>query len=146
MSLMQRTGRGFPFLNRALDEFDTFLRRPSTATDVFNYSPLFDVRETKDKYYLDVDVPGVEKKDINIQFSDPNTLQIKGHSEHDKSEEDPEHSWLYSERSVGDFRRSFCFPSPVDDDRVQATLKNGVLSITVPKAGEPSSTKTIEIE
>ncbi|KAI9927514.1 hypothetical protein ASPWEDRAFT_44864 [Aspergillus wentii DTO 134E9] len=147
MSLMPHTGRAFPWWNRALEEiYDPFRRLGKGTHDILSYSPLLDVHETKDKYYLVVDVPGVEKKDIDIEFSDHSTIHIKGHSEHSKTSEDPEHSWLYSERSTGTFKRSFNFPVAVNDDHVDATLKNGVLSITVPKSQQSSETKRINIK
>lgn len=147
MSLMPHSRRAFPWWNHALDEYDPFRHYAvKEGHGALSYTPLLDVHETKDNYHLDVDLPGVEKKDIDIQFSDHNTVQIKGHSEHEKMSEDPEHSWIYSERSAGDFKQSFNFPVMVDDDHVDATLKNGVLSITVPKAQKSSETKRIGIK
>jgi HSP20 family molecular chaperone IbpA len=149
------------------------------------FSPRFDVRETKEAYHLDGDLPGIEQKDINIEFTDPHTLVISGRTERayeegappgrriegsrqpqieEEGEEtqskekgkgkkqagreetaEPQHRYWVSERSVGEFSRSFNFPSNVDQENVKASLKHGVLSITVPKAAPPAS-KRITIE
>ena len=111
------------------------------AKKAMAHAPLLDVYETKDKYYFDVDFPEVEKKDIDIQFSNHNTIQIKGRSELEKASENAGHSWVYSERSSEDFKQSFNFPVTVDDEHVDATLKNRVLSNTVPKIQQSSETK-----
>ncbi|KAL2869384.1 Hsp20/alpha crystallin family protein [Aspergillus lucknowensis] len=154
MSLMQRrpgnTGGGGIFsLMRALDDLDSSLTNRTWGTDFAAagaaYSPRFDFRETKDAYELDGELPGVEKKDLTLDFSDPATLNVKGHTESRSSTEDPEGSWWCMERSTGDFRRSFSFPGPVEQDGVSASLRNGVLSITVPKAKEVAAGKRIEV-
>ncbi|KAF4213531.1 hypothetical protein CNMCM8980_007803 [Aspergillus fumigatiaffinis] len=150
MSLMQRnqrdSGAGFPSLSRALNDLESFLNRPVGSDDVLGHHPRFDVRETKDSYRLDGELPGVDKKDIDIELSDDNILTIKGRSERESTSEDPEQSWWCSERSVGEFRRSFRFPDTVDRDGIDASLKDGVLSITIPKTAESSVSKRIDIK
>ncbi|KAK9646501.1 hypothetical protein HCH54_005241 [Aspergillus fumigatus] len=147
MSLMQRNpAGGFPSLTRALNDLESFLSRPTGGNEVLGHCPRFDVRETKDSYRLDGDLPGVDKKNVEVEFSDDNTLTIKGHSERESTSENPEQSWWYSERSVGDFRRSFTFPHPVDREHIDATLKDGVLSINVPKAGDATINKRIDVK
>ncbi|RHZ66345.1 Hsp20/alpha crystallin family protein [Aspergillus thermomutatus] len=147
ISLLQRNpGGGFPPLTRALNDLESFLSRPTGSSDLLGHYPRFDVRETKDYYHLDGELPGVDKKDIDIELGNDNTLTIKGHSERESTSKDPNQSWWYSERSVGEFRRSFSLPGSVDRDRIDATLKDGVLSITVPKTGGPSGSKRIDIK
>lgn len=147
MSLMQRSsGSGLPSLLHTLHQLDNLMANRPMGTGMLAYSPRFDVRETGDKYYLDGELPGVEKKDIDIEFSDPNTLSIKGHTEHSTSSEGSEGSLWYSERSVGDFKRSFNFPTPVEQDHVDASLKNGVLSIVVPKSTQASTARRIDVK
>ncbi|KAL2822280.1 HSP20-like chaperone [Aspergillus cavernicola] len=146
-SLMhRRQGGGFRSLMRALDDFDNPLSNRSLDNQFMAYSPRFDFRETKDGYHLDGELPGVEKKDIDIEFPDQSTMNIKGHTEHATSTEGAEGSWWCMERSTGDFKRSFSFPNPVDHDHVDATLKNGILSITIPKAEVTSTAKHIDIK
>ena len=90
------------------------------------------------------ELPGVKQKDIEIEYPDPHTMQIKGHTEHSSEEKDG--SWWVSERSMGDFRRSFSFPSPVDRDATHAHLRDGILTVTVPKTMKQEETKKITIE
>ncbi|KAL4913622.1 HSP20-like chaperone [Aspergillus aurantiobrunneus] len=146
-SLMHRRPAGGLFsLMRALDEFDHSLANRSLDSQFTGYSPRFDFHETKTGYHLDGELPGVEKEDIEIEFPDPSTLSVKGHTEHSASKEGAEGSWWCTERSTGDFRRSFSFPTPVDRDHADASLKNGILSITVPKAEAASTGKRIDIK
>ncbi|QKX63327.1 uncharacterized protein TRUGW13939_10497 [Talaromyces rugulosus] len=122
---------------------------PALSSQLTAFSPRFDFRETKDGYQLNGDLPGVEKKDIEIESSDQNTLNVKGHTEQSTSsegDEGTEGSWWCAERSTGDFRRSFSFPGPVDRDHVDATLKNGVLSINIPKAEKASTGKRTDVK
>jgi HSP20 family molecular chaperone IbpA len=168
-----------------------------------SFTPRFDIKENKEtnSYELHGELPGVQQKDLNIEFTDPNTISIKGRTEtvreegerpirsiengeeqnrivdgqassqsHQATVEDeavantgekestittqqPEqqpaqknntHYWL-SERSVGSFSRRFSFPERVDTDKVKASLKDGILSIIVPKAPIPAS-RHIQIE
>ncbi|KAJ5730462.1 HSP20-like chaperone [Penicillium malachiteum] len=115
------------------------------------FNPRFDIHETDDAYHLDGELPGLTQKDIDIELSDPLTLVIKGRTEREYHRTEPEnatdkadndntnvkkdaHRYWASERTVGEFRRTFSFPSHVKQDAVKASLKNGVLSIHVPKA------------
>ncbi|KAH8424378.1 Hsp20/alpha crystallin family protein [Aspergillus melleus] len=166
------TASDFGPLFRLLDDYDVH-RSSRGQTSVRSFAPRFDVRESSDAYHLDGELPGIAQKDVDIEFSDPQTLVIKGRSEREyhtpeagegdnepaqgestevaqtgqkqvsKSENKPRF-WV-SERSVGEFHRTFSFPSHVDQERVKASLKNGILSVIVPKAAAPSSKKiTVE--
>lgn len=184
------------------------------------FTPAFDVCELNDAYYLDGELPGVDQSNIDIEFTDPQTLVVKGRTERnyhsasaqveprhqdtptttsasrnpspswhqptveDDDEDDEghvsdarstsssgsarsavvvekpsvpaatsspssststtssqkEHYWV-SERSVGEFQRTFTFSARVDQDGVRAALKNGILSIVVPKEAAPKTKK-----
>lgn len=166
------SGNDFGALFRLLDDYDTH-RSSRGQTAVRSFAPRFDVRESSDAYHLDGELPGIAQKDVDIEFSDPQTLVIKGRSEREyhtpeagegatepaqgqssevaqtgekqvsKSEGKPRF-WV-SERSVGEFHRTFAFPSHVDQEKVKASLKNGILSVIVPKASAPAS-KKIQVE
>jgi HSP20 family molecular chaperone IbpA len=149
-----------------------------------SFAPAFDVRELTNAYHLDGELPGVDQSNIEIEFTDPHTLVIKGHTERDyasddvsrssspagwhkptvededaestssantadtaashPAENDLPHFWA-KERSIGDFQRTFSFTARVDQDSVRASLKNGVLSVIVPKEPTPTP-KKIRIE
>lgn len=177
---------------RLLDDYDTHKSGRGAQSQIRAFQPKFDVRELKDSYELHGELPGIEQKDMDIEFSDPHTLVIKGRVErsyesgtpsqgritgevadqksHKATVEDDKEgegavtksagnkevskqegqkkdqaTYWVSERSVGEFHRSFSFPSRVDQDNVKAKLNNGVLTITVPKAAAPKS-KKISIE
>lgn len=213
-------------LFRLLDDYDDHRSQPTRnnggrgSSSIRAFQPRFDVKEVKDAYELHGELPGIDQKDVSIEFTDPHTLVIKGRTEreyssgspsagaiedsssagritegdsskdkessyHKATVEDEEgankssgaegadkssapeqssnevakrssdnetqkashhhHKYWVSERMVGEFHRSFSFPSRVDQDAVKASLKNGILSITVPKATAPQSRK-IQIE
>ncbi|KAL1962279.1 hypothetical protein VTN77DRAFT_9869 [Rasamsonia byssochlamydoides] len=153
MSLFPRAGDFAP-LFRLLDDYDLH-RSTRGDTSIRSWAPRFDVRETKDAYLLDGELPGVNQKDIDIEFSDPQTLVIKGRiqreytspeggetttSDVQKTDKAGHRFWV-QERSIGEFHRSFNFPARVDQDNVKASLKNGILSVVVPKAAPPTGRK-----
>jgi HSP20 family protein len=198
----------FTPLFRLLDDFDTYSRgsqhphRGHLTTKTF--APKFDIKEEAQSYVLEGELPGIEQKDVEIQFTDPQTISIRGRTErqytsgtepgriealksgeaitesgeqsssHKATVEDedaaekaavdgkannavatqnneqelqqqqqqqPQSKYWVSERSVGEFSRSFSFPDRVDQDAVTASMKNGVLSIVVPKAKKYESRK-----
>ena len=91
-----------------------------------------DILETKDKLLIKAELPGLEAKDINVSTSG-DILTIKGEKEKEEEEEKDEH-YHYCERYCGFFHRSFRLPVAVQSDKVEESLKNGVLKITLPKA------------
>ena len=212
---------------RVLDDYERASRHFANnwSSEFRSFQPKFDVKELKDSYELHGELPGIEQKDVSIEWTDGNTLAIKGRTEKtvergsrpdatavavedapkasgaiqaapeaaaeseastatsenyhkpSVSEEgdegastvagdhnaltpattnagevakatetqQPEAKYWVSERSVGEFHRSFTFPTRVDHDAVKASLKNGILSIVVPKAQAPKARK-IEIQ
>lgn len=184
----------FAPLFRLLDEFDTYTRPSMGSVDYRRsgppiWQPKFDVRETGDRYELHGELPGMNKEQVQIEFTGPETMIVRGRVERSytagtpatghledapvartiteegesshhapaederdvakgstgvvvnpKSEEaakepaaDAAKYWL-SERSIGEFSRTFNFPSGVLQDAVTASFKDGILSIAVPKA------------
>ncbi len=96
------------------------------------FSPDFDVRETKDSYVFQVDLPGIRESDVDISITG-NRLNISGKREQTQEQTEANDNYYVSERSYGAFTRSFTLPQGADLDHVQAELKDGVLTITVPK-------------
>jgi HSP20 family protein len=210
--------RGENSLFRLMDDYASLVNRsfansPSLTQSVRSFQPRFDMKENRDSYELHGELPGVAQKDINIEFTDANTLSIRGRTEtvreegrrptallesqagthqkkladtaeadtasttssnksHQPTVEDEDSatvastksqastsqevsknqqadaeksSYWISERSVGSFARSFSFPQRVDQDAVKASLKDGILSIIVPKAQAPAK-RRIQIE
>lgn len=193
-------------LFRLLDDFDQYSSdrndgsRHHRSNALKTFTPKFDVKEAGEVYELHGELPGIEQKDVEIEFIDDQTLNIRGRTERsytsgtppagfvedapksgaitegdkasqhkDKAHQprvededaenqastdagntqvtkatkskEPEHKYWVSERSIGEFSRSFSFPVRVNQDAVQASMKNGILSIVVPKAKKAESRK-----
>ncbi|KAI1780144.1 small heat shock protein [Hypoxylon cercidicola] len=201
----------FTGLFRLIDDFDKYANNGTPQQNgrqhtrhLQTFTPKFDLRETEKAYELHGELPGVEKKDIHLEFTDSQTIVVRGRSErtytagtppagllekgdeaqmsgaiteapkehaHQPTVEDdiedgastttagaptpattvaelekskvpaqqpkpqqPQHRFWVSERSVGEFSRTFQFPSRVELDQVSANLNNGILTVVVPKA------------
>ncbi|MCJ1446299.1 MAG: hypothetical protein MMC23_006804 [Stictis urceolatum] len=210
-----RPARRFPaFSQFPLGDFAPLFRlfdedlTHATPAPIRSWQPRFDVREEKGQFHLQGELPGIDSKDVQIEFADENNMVIRGRSVRERTEgtkpeagaveaesesrkqieqnedgksdagstsssykkpsvEDefehveaekpvetptssaseaakepeqtlaekkPESKYWVSERSVGEFHRSFTFPGKVDQDAVTASLKDGILSVVVPKA------------
>lgn len=106
------------------------------------FAPSLELSEEEDKFVLHADVPGIDRKDIDISVTG-NTLTIKG--ERKAEEKRKEKSYYYSERTFGSFHRAIELPSEVDPEKVTAAYKDGVLKVTVPKS-ERAKPKQIKVD
>ena len=97
--------------------------------------PRVDVSETSDAVHVTAELPGVKEEDIQVTLSD-GRLVIQGEKRGEKEEK--EKNFYRVERSYGTFQRSIPLPAEVDDQKVDASLKNGVLNVVIPKVA-PSS-------
>lgn len=205
--LTPEASSSFTPLFRLLDDYESYNRhapagRP-TSQHLKTFTPKFDVKELPEAYELHGELPGIDQKDVEIEFTDAQTLTVRGRTEreytsgtppraleaqgssgaitegeHDetaakqhnnhqptvedddaepstagettvakndnaqnkqvgqqqKPTEQPEAKYWVSERAIGSFARSFTFPNRVDQDAVKASMKNGILSVIVPKA------------
>ncbi|HEU0032063.1 MAG TPA: HSP20 family small heat-shock protein [Kofleriaceae bacterium] len=111
------------------------LRDPfGTMTPFFGeqmWSPQFEVRETGDTFLFKADVPGVKQDDIDIQLHG-NRLEISGRRDQEEEHKEGDQVYAY-ERSYGSFRRAFTLPENADLEHVRCDLKDGVLTLAVPK-------------
>jgi HSP20 family protein len=106
------------------------------------WTPSVDIVEEKDRILVRADLPGVKQDDIEAEVSD-GVLTIRGER---KSETESKEGKVYRmERSYGSFLRSFTLPAGVDEGSVQATYKNGVLEITLPRR-EEARAKKVKVE
>jgi HSP20 family protein len=94
------------------------------------WNPSFEVRETDDAFLFKGDIPGIRQEDLDISLIG-NNLQISGKRE--REEENDEGTLHTYERSYGQFSRSFTLPETADLDNVRCDLKDGVLTLAVPK-------------
>lgn len=106
------------------------------------WMPAIDVSETGEKITVKAEIPGMEAKDIDIAIVG-DTLTIKGEKKTEREEK--EENYHIVERSYGSFSRSMKLPAAVEPDKVEATYKNGVLTVVCPKKEEVKP-KAIEIK
>jgi HSP20 family protein len=105
------------------------------------YTPLVDIIETPEAFIFQADLPGVKPGDVDISFEN-GALTIEGKVQPRRPENA---NYLWREYGVGHFYRSFTLGTPVDVDGIKAELKNGELTLTVPKH-ESAKTRKIEIK
>ena len=139
--LWRNTG---PLADASIDDFFErfFYGRPSLTSDVeTTWIQRVDVNDAEKEILLDIELPGLEKKDIKVEVKN-NMLTISGERKQEKKTEDAEYSRV--ERRYGKFERTFELPANVKSDKVYAEYKNGVLNLTLPKT-EKTIPKQIDI-
>ena len=95
-----------------------------------------DVKETDKAYELDIDLPGFDKENVQIELND-GYLTINASTNEEKEDKDKNGTFLRKERFVGSCRRSFYVGDDVSEDDISAKFENGILSINVPKKELP---------
>ena len=106
------------------------------------WAPRVDIKETANELVVSADVPGIDKKDVNVSMKE-GVLSISGER---KSEQRAEgENWHRIERVFGSFQRSFYIPVDVDESKIKASYKDGVLNIALPKK-EEAKKKEIPIQ
>jgi HSP20 family protein len=125
------------------DEFmDWTGRSPDRAGR--SIAPAIDVRAQDDRYLVEADLPGLDRKDIDFRV-DEDTLTISSDKE-EKTEEKDE-GYIRRERYSRSFRRSFRLPDDVDREKIDAEFQNGVVTVTLPRTGEKKSVgRQIEVK
>jgi len=121
------------------------LQKQSTQTPVETertrnskvYVPKVDIYETKDAIILIADMPGVDENSVDV-ILDKNILTISGTAEPLSFKD---YSIAYSEYDVGDYQRAFTISDEVDKEKIEATVKNGVLRLTLHKAEKVKARK-----
>jgi HSP20 family protein len=106
------------------------------------WSPAVDIYETPETIIMKADLPGLSREDIEIQIRD-NTLTLRGERRFAKDVQ--QENYLRIERAYGAFQRNFTLPTTVQQDKIRAIFRDGVLELTLPKA-EEAKPKKIAIE
>lgn len=101
-----------------------------------------DIYEKGDKYYIEMDIPGYNKEDIDIDI-DNNYITVTASKENEEADEDK--NYIRKERSYSKMSRSFYVGDASEED-IKAEFKNGILKIEVPKQEKVETKKKIEIE
>ncbi len=120
---------------------DFFGRDYQCSAGTMGY-PVVDIREEKEHYILEAELPGFSEKDVDIKVND-RILTISSSKEEEKSSEN-KGVWLIRERGIKTFRRSFSMPRDVDLEGINAKFKDGLLSVTMSKRPEARE-KTITV-
>ncbi len=124
-------------ISRLLDQTQGVL-----STEENSWAPSVDIRETDDALLVQAELPGIDKKDVRLEVKD-GVLTLSGERHYEKTVENENVHRV--ERAYGKFSRSFSLPNNVDTDAVEASMKDGVLSVRLPKA-ETAKPKAITID
>ena len=121
-------------VNRLQKDIDRLFGAPqTTATDTGAWLPPVDIHEEETQYVLNVDLPGVDPKAVEIT-SDKGVLTIRGQREDARREN--RDGYRRVERINGEFQRRFSLPDSADVQNIQAKAINGVLEVTIPKLAQ----------
>lgn len=141
---------------RELEDMSTRLNRifghsmvPRTAADagkdammVFDWAPTVDIAETPEEFHIKAELPEVKKEDVKVSV-DNGVLRLEGERKQEKEEKGKKYHRV--ERSYGSFLRTFALPDNVDDTKVRAEFKDGVLNVRLPKT-EKAKPKAVEVK
>lgn len=135
--------------------FDNFLTRgwfrpfhmewpslPKTSMPFEGRTPHIDVIDRDDEVVVKAELPGVDKKDLDISMT-PNTVTIKGKTSHEEKEEKGD--YYRCEITRGSYARTLSLPADVDEDKAKASFRDGILELTLPKL-KKSRRRTIRVE
>ncbi|RME79424.1 MAG: Hsp20/alpha crystallin family protein [Chloroflexi bacterium] len=120
-------------MDRLFDEFFSGFGLTPFESQWGGFQPRVDVAETDKEIKVSAELPGLDENDIEVTLTD-DVLTISGEKKEEK--EDKGRNYYRMERSYGSFSRSIPLPCQVEQDKVEATFKKGVLTITLPKTAE----------
>jgi HSP20 family protein len=135
----------FGSLQREIDRLFEDFTRGFGGQGNGSVMPSIDVTETDKEIQIAAELPGLERKDVDISIED-NVLTIRGEKKVEREEKDEKNkNYRLAERSYGVFYRVIELPSGIDPSQVQATMSKGVLTIKIPKPAR-SQAKKIEVK
>jgi HSP20 family protein len=129
-------------MNRLFDEVWGRTRQGEGDTISGSWLPAVDVRETKDSLEIQAELPGIDAKDVEVSVAN-GLLTLKGSREFEKATEGQTYHRV--ERAYGAFERSFTLPTNVNPEKIEASFRQGVLHLTLPKR-EEAKPKSISIK
>jgi HSP20 family protein len=139
----------FRELEEVSDRLNRMIARPATRSSngketmiVADWTPSVDISETESEYQIKAEIPDVKKEDVKVTLED-GVLTIQGERKYEKEEKGRKYHRI--ERSYGSFVRTFSLPDVIDDDKVKAEFKDGVLNLHLPKS-EKAKPKAIEVK
>jgi HSP20 family protein len=129
-------------LNDVDHVFNDFFNTKSLDLNNQEISPRINVEENENEWKISAELPGVAKEDVRVNFQDQ-VLSISGEKKVEK--EDKNKNYHRNERSFGKFSRSLKINSPIVSDKIDAEYKDGILTISLPKA-EEAKPKLIDVK
>lgn len=146
-SLARDFGGTSPFgmlstVNRLMDELWRDFDGAAGRADGGLHAPTIDLSEDDKAVYVTADLPGLSETDLQVDFAD-GRLRIAGQRTQESGDEG--RTWVVSERRHGRFERIVPIAREIDADKVEATFKDGVLTVTLPKLAEAEGTRRIEV-
>ena len=130
---------GFPAFedieNRMRKMMDEIVSETDATAAPIGWMPAMEITESPTELLVSAELPGMEKKDVEISVEE-GLLMISGEKSEEKVEGSEEKKYHLWERSYGSFQRSFSLPRGVDASKINAEFKNGVLKIHMPKTSE----------
>lgn len=122
--------------------WNTHMGEAGWSPDLLEWMPSVDISETEDAFVVKADLPGLDAENVDIQVTG-DLLTLRGEKTQEAAEEGKSH--YFRERRFGAFQRALPLPAEVDRDHVDATYKDGVLTIRLQKS-ERSKRKRIEVK
>lgn len=150
-TLVKRNGGFFPSVNTFFDDFlstrDIFDWSDKNFTAIGSNLPSVNLKETDNKLEIDMAVPGMKKEDFKVEI-DNNMLTISSEKEEQKEETRKKDNYIRKEFNYQSFFRSFSLPEYIDEDKVEASYKDGILHVTIAKKEgvKKKANKTIAIK
>ena len=138
-------------IDRLFEDFGGGFWRPAFARSAFDVVPstwsavpAVDVSDTEKAYEITAELPGIDEKNVEVKVAN-NVLTIKGEKQEEKEEKKKD--YYLRERNFGSFERSFQIPDGVDNDKIEAKFKKGVLTVVLPKKVEAQkAAKRIDVK
>jgi HSP20 family protein len=136
---------GFPAFDELENRMRSFFESPlapfddAFVTQPIGWLPPMDIVESELELILTAELPGLEKKDVEIAVEN-GVLTLRGEKSEERKEDEPEKKYYLFERSYGSFNRSFTLPRFVDANKIAAEFEKGVLKIHLPKTAETKNT------
>ena len=132
----------------SFDLFDNFFGDDDFFPKKEHHLMKTDIKEKKDKYVIEMDLPGYEKENINLELNN-GYLEISAKVEKNNDSEEDDEKFVRRERFFGECSRSFYVGEDITEEEINAEFKNGILKVEIPKKEEQieePTTKKIEIK
>jgi HSP20 family protein len=122
-------------LNSLFGRSSLATRSGNDTMTTFDWAPSVDISETPEAFIVKAELPEVKKDDVKISVDD-GMLRIEGERKQEKEEKNKKFHRI--ERSYGTFLRTFSLPDNIDETKIQAEFKDGMLSVSLPKSPKPA--------